>query len=216
MVHVVTLLVTRNKSCHVRTLHSLLQMNVTFIQSNIHHEICFVNDDPFEKADIILKKLKSCDRLIFIDYSVSVDRTSIGRFLEKYDQNCHCMVFPCVKEGIDWELFKSKVKDDVDEPIEQMALDFDTKVSQKVSDGVYKVVKTEPKCWVMDSKSVLRHLKTKKKEPIKNLPAKNSELFETLQSKGVKINAFVDAQLITVYSHECLGNILNASGVKVN
>lgn len=216
MVHVVTLLVTRNKSCHVRTLHTLLQMNINFIQAGIQHEICFVNDDPFTKADLILKKLKACDRLIFIDYSVNVDRDSIAKFLEKYDQQCHCMVFPCVKEGIDWDQFKEKVKNGIDEPIEQMGLDFDTKVGQKLSNGLYKVVQTDPKCWVMESKIVLKHLKTKKKEPLKQLPAKNTELFETLHIKGVKIWAYVDAQITTVYSHECLGNILNAAGVKVN
>jgi len=216
MVHVVTLVVTRNKSCHVRTLHTLLQMNINFIQAGIQHEICFVNDDPFTKAELILRKLKESDRLICIDYSVNIDRDSIAKLLEKYDQQCHCIVFPCVKEGIDWDQFKEKVKKDVDEPIEQMGLEFDTKVGQKVSNGMYKVLQTDPKCWVMDSKSVLKNLKTKKKEPLKQLPARNGELFETLQSKGVKILAYVDAQITTVYSHECLGNILNAAGVKVN
>jgi len=172
-------------------------MNINFIQAGIQHEICFVNDDPFTKAELILKKLKASDRLIFIDYSVNADRNSIAKFLEKHDQ-CHCMVFPCVKEGIDWDQFKEKVKKGVDEPIEQMGLDFDTKVGQKLSDGLYKVVQTDPKCWVMESKSVLKHLKTKKKEPIKQLPAKNTEFFETLQTKGVKILAYADAQLTTV------------------
>ena len=216
MVHIVTILVTRNKSCHVRTLHTLLQMNINFIQSGVQHEICFVNDDPFKKAEIILNKLKSSDKVIFIDYSVNVNRESIVKFLEKHDQYCHCLVFPCVKEGINWEQFKEKVKNGVNEPIEQMGIDFDTKVGQKVNDEIYRVTQTDPKCWIMDSKSVIKHLKTKKKEPLKQLPAKNSELFDTLQSKGVKVCAYVDAQLTVVYSHECLGNIPNAAGVKVN
>ena len=216
MVHVVTLLATRNKSCHVRTLHSLLHMNIQFMKAGIQHEICFVNDDPFEKSDMILKKLKTSDRLVFIDYSIHIDQDSIGKFIEKFDQNCNCLVFPCIKEGINWDQFKTKVSNNIDEPLDQMGLDFDTTVGQKLSNGIYKVIKTDPKCWVMDSKSVLKYLKSKKKEQLKQIPAKNSELFETLQSKGVKMCAYVDAKLTIVFSHECLGNILNAAGVKVS
>ena len=216
MVHFVTILVTRNKSVHVRTLHTALYMNVQYIQAGIEHEICFVNDDPFEKSDMILKKLKTSDRLVFIDYSVNIDQISVQKLIEKFDPQCNCLIFPCIKEGIDWEQFKHKISNKIDEPIDQMGLNFDTTVGQKLSDGIYKVTKTNPKCWVMDSKSVLKHLKTKKKEQMKQLPAKNDELFETLQLKGVKLCAYTEAKLTIVFSHECIGNILNAAGVKVN
>lgn len=213
--HIVTLLVTRNKSCHVRTLHSLLHMNIQFLQAGVQHEICFVNDDPFEKSEMILTKLKQSDRLIFVDYSINIDQQSISRFLKDFEQ-CTCLIFPCVKEGINWDQFRDKVKQGSQEPIEQMALDFDTEVGQKINDQIYRVTKTNPRCWMMDSKSVLKFLKNKKKEPLQKLPAQNGELFDTLMIKGVKMCAFVDAHLTTVYSHECLGNILNAAGVKLN
>ena len=213
--HIVTIVVTRSKSCHVRTLHSLLHTNIQFLQSGVQHEICFVNDDPFEKAEIILDKLKQSDRLVFIDYSINIDQQTIRYFLKDFEQ-CECMIFPCVKEGIDWDRFREKVTQNIDEPIEQMALDFDTEVGEKITDDIYKVTKTEPKCWMMDSKSVLKFLKNKKKEPLQKLPAKNSEFFDMLTAKGVKMCAFVNAQLTTVYSHECLGNILNAAGVKLS
>lgn len=213
--HVVTIVVTRSKSCHVRTLHSLLHMNIQFLQNGVQHEICFINDDPFEKSEMILAKLKQSDRLIFIDYSINLDSQSIGYFLKDFEQ-CNCLIFPCVKEGINWDQFRDKVSRDSEEPIEQMGLDFDTEVGQKISENIYRVTKTEPKCWMMDSKSILKFMKNKKKEPLQKLPAKNSELFDMLAAKGVKMCAFVNAQLTTVYSHECLGNILNAAGVKLN
>lgn len=213
--HVVTIVVTRSKSCHVRTLHSLLHMNIQFLQNGVQHELCFINDDPFEKSEMILAKLKQSDRLIFIDYSINLDSQSIGYFLKDFEQ-CNCLIFPCVKEGINWDQFRDKVSRDSEEPIEQMGLDFDTEVGQKISENIYRVTKTEPKCWMMDSKSILKFMKNKKKEPLQKLPAKNSELFDMLAAKGVKMCAFVNAQLTTVYSHECLGNILNAAGVKLN
>jgi hypothetical protein len=164
---------------------------------------------------MILAKLKQSDRLIFIDYSINLDSQSIGYFLKDFEQ-CNCLIFPCVKEGINWDQFRDKVSRDSEEPIEQMGLDFDTEVGQKISENIYRVTKTEPKCWMMDSKSILKFMKNKKKEPLQKLPAKNSELFDMLAAKGVKMCAFVNAQLTTVYSHECLGNILNAAGVKLN
>ena len=52
------IIVTRSKSCHVKTLHTILRFNLMCLQKgNIENEVVFVNDDPFNKAETIQKYL---------------------------------------------------------------------------------------------------------------------------------------------------------------
>jgi hypothetical protein len=170
-----------------------------------------VNDDPFERAEMIMKQLKIAERLVLIDYSVFVDLETIDKmFVTSFDQYS-CLVFPCVKEGIHWDVFKKQV--DTTESSEQVALQFDTELGQKVSESIYKVKSTEPRCWIMDTKPVLRALRERKGEAIK-LPAKNSEMFQRLLERGVKICAYTACRLTVTYPHECLSNILESAGIK--
>lgn len=203
---------TRNKSVAVKTLHCLLRINILAIQNNVQVEITFVKDDPFEKTTVLMKKLKDSERVLFIDYSVFIDEKSLAMTIKPLDQGQHCMVFPAVNEGIDWSMFKQKVREGVDEPIEQMGLHFDTEVGKKLYDDVYSVTKTTPRAWFMDCKPIVKAIREKKGEGIK-LPAKVSELFEKFLAKGVKVCAYTEANVVLTYSHECLGNILNAAGV---
>ena len=211
-----TLVVTRNKSVHVRTLHTLMRLNIICMENNIQQDISFVKDDPFEKRDMIIKKLKgsASDKLLFIDYSIQIDDASITKIFSDTEGKYNCLVFPCVREGINWEQFKTTVKNKTGEPIQQCGLEFDTSVGLKITDDIYKVIETNPKCWVLDNKPVLKLLKADKKngEPL-TIPAKNDEMFEKFRQKNVKIAAFVDANIQCVFSHECLGNIMNAAGV---
>ena len=41
-------------------------------------------------------------------------------------------------------------------------------------------------------------------------------MFSKFKESGVKIHAYTKAKLIMTYSHECVSNILGASGVKSN
>ena len=181
------------------------------MHKGIHHNIIFVNDDPFEKAELIMKQLKVAERLVLIDYSVFIDLDTIDKmFTASFDQ-CSCLVFPCVKEGIKWEVFKKKI--DTTEPAEQVALEFDTVLGQKVGDSLYKVTSSDPKCWIMDTKPVLRSLRERKGEALK-IPAKTSEMFDRFLARGVKICAYTACRLTVTYPHECLSNILESAGVK--
>jgi hypothetical protein len=192
-------------------MHSLLRINLICIHKGVHHNIIFVNDDPFEKVELIMKQLKVAERLAFIDYSVFVDLDTIDKmFTAPFDQY-NCLVFPCVKEGIHWDVFNKNV--DTTEPAEQIALDFDTVLGQKVGDSLYKIKSSEPRCWIMDTKPVLRVLRERKGEAIK-LPAKNSDMFARLIEKGAKICAYTACRLTVTYPHECLSNILESAGVK--
>lgn len=208
-----TIIVTRGKSCHVKTLHTILRFNILCIQTGgIQNEVMFVNDDPFEKSDVIHRVIKTHDRIFFIDFGIHVDDESMKMVLNK-NEGFGVMVFPGVKEGINWNMFKEKVNSDSQEPTEQLGLDFDTEVSTKISENIYNVKTTGAKSWVIMSKSVLKQIKDKRSGTHKIHP-KLDVMFSKFKEHGVKIVAFTAAKLIHTYSHECVGNIVNSSGVK--
>lgn len=209
--NLVTILVTRSKACHVKTLHTVLRMNIKCLQKSVNNQIVYVNDDPYEKAELIQKLMKTHDRIIFIDFGIGMDDGSIHQCLEPHE-NVGCLVFPGVKEGIDWELFKDKVKSESSEPVSQMGLHFDTDVSKAASKDIYKVVSTEAKAWMMNTKNVIKSIKDKKTGNWKIWP----KMFEKFQEQGVRLYAFTAAKLTMTYAHECVSNILNAAGVKFN
>ena len=195
----------------MKTLHTLLRLNLLCFQNGYFHNINFVNDDPYERVEVINRHIKTADRILFIDYSIFIDPESLAKVFTDF-KNSHCLVFPCVKDGINWDTFRAKACSGTTEPTEQWGLEFDTELGQKIGESMYWVRKTDPKSWVMETKHVNKILKGRK-EPIK-LPAKNNELFDKLIASGVKICAWTAARLVVTYPHECLSNILESAGVK--
>jgi len=208
---VVAVVVTRNSSIAVKTLHSLLTLNKLSSIKGLRLQIAFVNDDAFEKKAILLKRSKECDRLIWINFSVYVDEQSIIKMLDKFENGYHCIVLPCVKPGIDWDMFKAKVLSDSKEPINQMGLHFDTEVGKSIGENLHIVTSTDPKSWAIDTKHVLKAINGKKGDG--TISANTSEMFKTLMERGVKVYAFTAANLVVTYPHECIGNLLSAAGV---
>jgi hypothetical protein len=173
-----------------------------------------VVDDPFERNAAILKHIKTSDRILFIDYSIFIDHATCDKVFQKFE-GYSCLVFPCVKEGIDWEAFKRKTIKGTTEPIEQIGLEFDTTVGQKIGESLYRVQKTNPKSWVLECKPAVKALRERKGEGIK-IPARNSEMFDTFADRGLKICAWTASRLTVTYPHECLSNILESAGVKTS
>jgi hypothetical protein len=138
---------------------------------------------------------------------VSLDENSIAQCFEKHE-GVGCLVFPGVKEGVDWGLFKAKVKDGSDEPVSQMGMHFDTEVDKKISKDIYSVVKTDARAWMMNTKPVYK-IMAKNKDPKIGL-----KFFDKFLRQNVRIYAFTAAKLTMIYTHECISNILNAAGVK--
>ena len=212
-----SIIVTRNKSCHVKTLHTILRFNLFCLQKGgVENEVVFVNDDPFEKSEIIHRYMKTHERLFFVDYGIHVDDESLKILFQNHD-GIGCLVLPGVKEGIDWNMFKNKVKNKSKEPVEQLGLSFDTVVdrNKKISDGIYAVSTTSAKSWLMLTKNVIKHIKDKKSSNFKIYP-KLETMFSKFKESGVKIHAYTKAKLVMTYNHECISNILNAAGVKSN
>ena len=209
--NLVTIITTRSKSCSVKTLHAILRLNMRCLQKNINNEITYVIDDPYAKAEAVQKYLKTHDRIVFIDFGIGVDDESLDQMFEPHD-TVGCLVFPGVNEGIDWEMFKEKIKSDCKEAPSQMGLHFDTDVAKKISKDIYQVAHTNARVWMMNTKNVLKSIKDKKTGNCKIYP----KMFEKFSEQGVRIYAFTAAKLTTTYTHECVSNILNAAGVKVN
>jgi len=206
--NLVTIIVTRSKACHVKTLHTILRMNVQCLQKKLDNQIVFVNDDPFEKAETIQRFIKDHERIVCIEFGVGLDDGSIAQCFEKHD-GVGCVVFPGVREGIDWNLFREKVNKGSSEPTNQMGLHFDTDVGKKVAENMYHVVSTDAKAWIMNTKVVL---KTMQKEKNKKIYPK---MFEKFKENGLRMYAFTAAKLNMTFTHECISNIQNAAGVKV-
>ena len=207
--NLVTILVTRSKACHVKTLHTVLRINIRSLQGGINNQIVYVNDDPYEKADVVEKCMKTHDRIIFIDFGVGIDDASLDQCFEKHE-GVGCLVFPGVKEGVDWDMFKTKVKEGSTEPVSQMGLHFDTEIGKKVGTNIYQVQKTEPHAWIMNTANVRKTMQKNKDSKV------SPKMFEKFLRQNVKIHAFTAAKLTLIYTHECVSNILNAAGVKVN
>lgn len=204
--------VTKNASIAVRTMHNLLNLNMACMQNNIQIELNFVSENPFEYMQLLMKKLKTSDRILFIDYAVSLDVESIRKSISPFEPSYSCMVFPGVIQGIDWDMFKTKVLASTKEPLNQAGLNFDTHVSKQINGDIYRVTKTNPRAWVIDSKHIIKKLKGKKGETFK-LPAQINELFEKFIDKGINVCAFIDAKITITYQHECLSNILHSAGI---
>ena len=211
---VVTLIiVTRNSSAAVKTLHSILNINTYCIKNNIQIEINFINDDPFDKVKMIIKKIKSTSRIVFIDYGCGLDLETIKRTISPIENGWHGVVFPAVLPGIDWDMFKNKISKNSKEPLNQAGLNFDTNVSNQITgEDNYKVVNTVPKCWAIETKPLLKNLKGPKGTGL-SIPAQNKEMFEKFLEKGIKLYAYTASNIVISYQHECLGNILNMTGV---
>ena len=193
---------TRNKSIYVTCLHMLLQLTATCIQSNNQMNIVFVND-----TSGLQKLIKTSERLLWVDYGACLDTDSFPKIFEKME----VLVFPAVKEGIDWGRFKTNIENGTKEPVSQAGLEFDTQVGRKVSDGMYIVESSVPSIWVMDTKCADK-LRDKKGEGI-NLPGSIEDIFKKFVAKDVKVVAYTKCNVLRHYSHECVGNILEAVGI---
>lgn len=194
--------VTRNKSIYVTGLHMLLQLTARCIQGGHQINIQFVND-----CSNLPKLLKTCERLLWVEYGACLDQESFDKVFEKSGD---VLVFPSVKEGIDWDRFSKNI--DTEEPLHQIGLDFDTVVDKKVSDGVYTVKSTAPSVFVVnDCSKVFEKLRDKKGEGVRITSI--DDMFQKCVEKGVKVHAYTKCNVIRHYSHECVGNILEAVGV---
>lgn len=207
---------SRNRSIYVKTLHTLLAIEGICNHFKLPINITFTRDDNKEKLIILKKLLKSGNRIIWFDYGVSCDQKSIQNIVRRFD-GYDGIIFPVVNEGIDWQSFKTKVKSGSKEPSSQMGLTFDTDIDTKKpfdsENDFYVVTKTDPHLWCFDSKSVVKKLRDKKSGLV--LPTSLTDFFDKCIKKNVKFVAAADSKTYNHFTHECVGNIMNISNLKV-
>ena len=214
MIHVV--IVSKNKSIYVKTLHTILAMEGMCSHIGLQLDLTFTPDDSNSKMELIKKKMKVADRLLWIEYGVSVDKETLVNSIVKYE-GFEGLVFPAIKEGVDWGMFKTKCTEKSTEPAHQMGLVFDTAVSDKILDKereFYEVMSTEPACWVLDCKRVMKKLNDKKKNFV--FPGTTSEFFKKCLNRKVRFAASVNSHTFSHFTHECVGNIMSIPGLVVS
>jgi hypothetical protein len=167
------------------------------IQNNEQIVIHYISE-----PQMISKYMKNAERLIFFDYGISINPECINTMCKPFPKGVHMMVFPAVKEGIDWATFKKKTLNGTSEPTNQRGLSFDTKLGKQIGDYLYEVDSTTARLWAMDPKKI----------KMKWSP----DFFDKLKSDGVKICACTAARCTVHYIHKCIANILETSGVTVN
>lgn len=189
-------LVTRNKSICTTTLHSAMTVAMVCMEKSLPLEVQFHVD-----RSTLSKALKNTheEKMLWIDYGVSIDKETIERLLfpvEKYK----VLVVPCVLEGVDWKKFKETT----DGPVHQRGLHFDTKAIVSPKSNVAEFVSS-----VNDGRIICFDVKhVNKKGGYKSLDHLKTVL-------GVKIGVLRSANVTCHYVYECFGNIIESSGVRV-
>ena len=200
-------MVTRNKSISATTLHTAMNIHMNCMIKGIHLDISFVPD----KSNLP-RLIKTGERIIWLEYGTNLDEASIHKAIGPFEKNLQVLVFPAIKEGINWDMFARKTKAGSTEPVNQRGLEFDTSVGKKLGDSLYEVTSTEARVWAMDSRPVDKKLRGEK-TPVK-LPSDES-MFRVLAGLGIRIGAVTSATVICHFVHECVGNILETAGVRM-
>jgi hypothetical protein len=135
---------------------------------------------------------------------VSIDINTVQKFLSPFPENVKVLVVPAVLPKVDWEAFKVKTMMGSDEPVNQRGLTFDVHAisSKEICKGVSEYVKGEGRIIAFDSKGVLKKMGS-------------SIQLSKLKDDGIKIGVLNSDTALCHYTYECLGNILESSGVKL-
>jgi len=196
-------MVTRNKSIHTTTLHSAMNLNMLCMSHGIHLEIQFTDD----RSKIV--KSVNTDRLVWLDYGVSIDVDTIKKLaLEDFPDGYKVLIAPCVLDEIDWDLFKKKTITGSTEPANQRGLKFDTMISQPIKkNGTADFISSvsDGRVFAIECKSIQRKLRDANT---------HFKTFDQLKKLGVKIGVLCTSSVLCHYVYESIGNILESSGVR--
>lgn len=183
--------VTRNRSISTATLHTLLNINIRCMMNSLDLNIHFM-DSKEPVAKLIEKGQTS---VLFLDYGTAIDEATLDCILKNRES---FLVFPAPLEGVDWDLFRKKTLAGSKEPVSQRALKFDVDVEGSDLSAFY-----------VGGKKTSRLLREKKL----SFPLKNT--LEKLKAHGIPYIIYSKAVVTRIYPHECLGNILDVSGVNL-
>jgi len=207
-----------NHQIAVRTLSVLISLTSQLTRQGVPWEINYTSNDSEDKKAYLMNGLKKYDTLVFFDHGTSFDLRPL--LATPWQKVCSMLIIPSLKKSLDWKRFKETCTKDIEEPLAQRALQFDTQVNEnKPIPGpgtqLYPVTNSDARVFLLDCKQVLRKLKDKKGNFIQ-VPLKSTEWVRFLKERGVQIAAAVDIPCTNTIAHKCVSGLGKSSALKIN
>ena len=207
-----------NHQIAVRTLSVLIGLTSQLTKQGVPWEVNYSSNDSEDKRNLFVQGLKKYDTLVFFDHGTSFDLRPL--FSTPWQQACSMLIVPSLKKTLDWERFKETCTLDIEEPLEQRALVFDTQVNEKKpipgpGTQLYPVTNSDARVFLLDCKQVLRKLKDKKGNFIQ-VPLKSTEWVRFLKERGVQIAAAVDIPCTNTIAHKCVSGLGKSNGLRID
>ena len=207
-----------NHQIAVRTLSVLIGLTTQLTKQGVDWEVNYSSNDSEDKREWVLQGLKKYDTLVFFDHGTSFDLRPL--LSTPWQKACSMLIIPSLKNVIDWERFKDVCTKDIEEPLGQRALVFDTQVNEKKpipgpGTQLYPVTNSDARVFLLDCKQVLRKLKDKKGNFIQ-VPLKSTEWTRFLKERGVQIAAAVDIPCTNTIAHKCVSGLGKSNGLRID
>ena len=182
--------VTKNRTLTAATMHTILTLNIKCMQRGKDLNIHFMPDKSgFNKL------IDKDTTTVFLDYATSLDEPTLESFFEDFDG---VRIFPGPVSAVFWDQFKKKTLEGSTEPVSQRGLKFDIDVGE------------DPCALVVKGKKTFKKLR----EKYLKFPTEN--ILEKLRTNDIHPVIYGKAVVTRTFPYECLGNILDVSGVTVD
>jgi hypothetical protein len=207
-----------NHQIAVRTLSVLIGLTTQLTKQGVPWEVNYSSNDSEDKRGWFIQGLKKYDTLVFLDHGTSFDLRPL--LATPWQQVCSMLIVPSFKKMIDWNRFKETCTLEIEEPLEQRALAFDTEVNEKKpipgpGTQLYPVTNSDARVFLLDCKQVIRKLKDKKGNFIQ-VPLKSTEWVRFLKERGVQIAAAVDIPCTNTIAHKCVSGLGKSNGLRID
>jgi hypothetical protein len=207
-----------NHQIAVRTLSVLIGLTSQLTKQGVDWEVNYSSNDSEDKREWVTQGLKKYDTLVFFDHGTSFDLRPL--LSTPWQKACSMLIIPSLKNVIDWDRFKDVCTKDMEEPLGQRALVFDTQVNEKKpipgpGTQLYPVTNSDARVFLLDCKQVLRKLKDKKGNFIQ-VPLKSTEWTRFLKERGVQIAAAVDIPCTNTIAHKCVSGLGKSNGLRID
>ena len=207
-----------NHQIAVRTLSVLIGLTSQLTKQGVPWEVNYSSNDSEDKRAWFINGLKKYDTLIFLDHGTSFDPRPL--LSTPWQKACSMLIMPSLKKTIDWKRFKETCTLEIEEPLGQRALQFDTEVNEKKpisgpGTQLYLVTNSDARVFLLDCKQVLRKLKDKKGNFIQ-VPLKSTEWVRFLKERSVQIAAAVDIPCTNTIAHKCVSGLGKSNGLRID
>ena len=207
-----------NHQIAVRTLSVLIGLTSQLTKQGVPWEVNYSSNDSEDKRAWLIQSLKKYDTLVFLDHGTSFDLRPL--LATPWQQACSMMIIPSFKKMIDWNRFKETCALEIEEPLEQRALVFDTEVNEKKpipgpGTQLYPVTNSDARVFLLDCKQVIRKLKDKKGNFIQ-VPLKSTEWVRFFKERGVQVAAAVDIPCTNTIAHKCVSGLGKSNGFRID